>query len=403
MRSSDILNYALNSLRHRKTRTFLTLLGIIVGISSVIILVGLVQGLKQDILMELESFGPRTIIITPTSTSGGAGIGGSAFAPTTGKLFEKDFERVKRLPEIKTITKVISGSTSVSYKENDINSQVFGIDPEVFTDTLDLEVESGRFLVSSDRGVAVVGSRVSESFDEPIKTQANIELDGKKFKVVGVLKPTGSAFGPVDNVIFIPFDDAQLIFSGNLLPGEISAIRMTLKEGSDVDAAAEQIEDIMIASHRVTEDEKDFGVISPTFINRQFTGILDILSIFLGAIASISLIVGGIGISNTMFMSVLERTKEIGTMKAVGGTQAQIRNMFLAESCLLGLGGGLIGIILAIAVGLFVTAAFQITFAFDPAVTLGSLAFSVLIGAISGTFPAINAAKVDPIVALRYE
>jgi putative ABC transport system permease protein len=403
LKPPDILNYALNSLKHRKMRTFLTLLGIIVGISSVIILVGLVQGLKQDILEQLESFGPRTIIITPTSTSSGSGFGASSFAPTTGKLFEKDFERVKRLPEIKTITKVISGSTSVGYKDKVINSQIFGVDPDGFTDTLDLEVGSGRFLVSSDSGVAVVGSRVSESFDEAIKTQANIDIAGKKFKVVGVLKPTGSSFGPVDNVIFVPLDDAESIFSDNLLPGEISAIRMTLEEGSDVDAAAERIEDIMIASHRVTEEEKDFGVISPTFINQRFTSILDLLSIFLGAIASISLIVGGIGISNTMFMSVLERTKEIGTMKAVGGTQVQIRNMFLVESCLLGLGGGLIGMMLAIVVGMLVIAVFNISFAFDPIVMFGSLAFSVLIGAISGTFPAINAAKVDPIVALRYE
>jgi putative ABC transport system permease protein len=219
---------------------------------------------------------------------------------------------------------------------------------------------------------------------------------------VGVLKPTGNTFAPIDNVIFIQFDDAKELFNESLLENEISAIRMTLKEGSDVNAAAEEIEDIMLASHRVTEDEKDFGVISPTFINEQLSGVLDLLALFLGAIASISLIVGGIGISNTMFMSVLERTRDIGTMKAVGASRNQIRNIFLVESAIIGLLGGFLGLCLAVLIGL-VLAYLDITFVFDTFVMAGALAFSIVVGLISGTFPAMEASKVDPIVALRYE
>ncbi len=404
MNLKEKLDFSLNALLHQKLRTFLTVLGIIVGISSVILLVGLVQGLKTDILEQLEDFGPRTIIITPISTEGGGGLGASSqFMPTTGKLFEKDYERIKRLPEIKSITKVISGQTTVVYKDESISAAVFGIEASLFDDTVPVEMESGRFLEDADQGVAGLGADVADGFDEDVRTQANLLLGEKKFKVIGILKPTGNSFAPIDNVVFISFDDAKELFNESLLEGEISAIRLTLEEGSNVSASADEIEDIMLASHRVTEDEKDFGVISPDFINERFTSILDLITIFLGAIASVSLIVGGIGISNTMFMSVMERRREIGTMKAVGATTNQIRDIYVLESAVIGLLGGFLGLMLAMLIAFILISVFEITFFFDPIVIAGAVAFSIVIGLISGTFPAIEAAKVDPMIALRYE
>jgi putative ABC transport system permease protein len=402
MNLQDMINFTLHSLLHQKLRSFLTVLGIIVGISSVILLVGLVQGLKTDVLDQLEDFGPRTMLITPRSTSSGGFGGPSSFSPTTGKLFEKDYERVKRLPEIETITKIITGTTTVQFKDQSISGTVFGIEADLFDDTVPVEIDSGRFLEDSDRGVAGIGHDIVVGFDEDVKTQANLYISGEKFKVIGTLKETGNSFAPIDNVIFIAFDDAKELFNESLLDNEISAIRLTLKEGTNVSEAEEEITDIMLASHRVTEDEKDFGIISPEFINSRFTEILDTITLFLGAIASISLIVGGIGISNTMCMSVLERRREIGTMKAVGATTKQIRDLFIVESSIIGMLGGILGLALAIFLGLVITL-FEITFIFDPFVMAGAVAFSIVIGLISGTFPAIEAAKVDPMVALRYE
>ena len=403
MNLAELMKFSIDSLLHQKLRSCLTVLGIIVGISSVIILVGLVQGLKDDILTQLEDFGPRTIIISPTSTGSGSVGPGSQFMPTTGKLYEKDYERVKRLPEIESITKIISGRTTMTYKGQSIDVSIFGIEAGLFDDTVPVELESGRFVQENDRGVAGIGADIADGFDEKVQTNSNIYLSDKKFRVAGVLKPTGNSFAPLDNFVFIPFDDAKDLFSRYLLEDEISAIRLTLKEGTDVDAAAEEIEQIMLASHRVNEDEKDFGVISPTFINERFTNILDLLTIFLGAIASISLIVGGIGISNTMFMNVMERRKEIGTMKAVGATREQIRNVFLVESSIIGLLGGILGLAFAVFIGFLLIWLLDLNFLFDPLVIVGSILFSIAIGLFSGTFPAVEASKVDPIVALRYE
>ncbi len=401
----EILGFSINMLCHQKLRSCLTVLGIVVGISSIIILVGLVQGFKEDVLTQLELFGPRTIVVTPIDPQGSAAAFGPAaqLAPTAGKLFEKDYERVKKIPDIETITKVITGRTTVVYKDQAISSTVFGVEADVFTKTLTVEVDEGRFLSNNDRGVAVLGTDIVDGFDEEVKTQSNIYLADHKFRVAGTLKKTGSSFAPIDNVIFVPFDDAKDLFNESMLEDEISGIRMTMKEGTDMDAATDEVESIMIASHRVTEDEKDFGVVSPKFISDSFTEIMDLITMFLGAIASISLIVGGIGISNTMFMSVMERRREIGVMKAVGATQSQIRNIFLIESSIIGLIGGIVGLVLASLVGLVLIYWAGLTFVFEPFVILGAVLFSITVGIISGTFPAIEAAKVDPMEALRYE
>ncbi len=403
MNLAEMALYGLDYLRHHKLRTFLTVLGIVVGISSVILLVGIVQGLKADILEQLEDFGPRTIIISPASAAGSSGPGVSSFVPTKGKLFEKDYARIERLSSIQSITKVISSQAILTYKNESISGQVFGIEAGLFDDTLPVEVESGRFLEESDRGVAGLGANIADGFDEELQTQSNLYVSGKRFKVIGVLKPTGNSFAPVDSVVFIPFDDARELFNQSLIEGEITAIRLTLKEGSDVEADAEWITDQLIASHRVTEDTKDFTVVTPKLINDRFTTVMDLLTLFLSAIASISLAVGGIGIMNTMFMSVLERRREIGTMKAIGASTAQIRDLFMVEAAMLGLAGGALGLTVALTLGYLTSALFGLTFIYDPLVIGGSVAFSVILGLVSGTKPAIDAAKVDPIEALRYE
>jgi putative ABC transport system permease protein len=176
-----------------------------------------------------------------------------------------------------------------------------------------------------------------------------------------------------------------------------------VKEGDDMAAAADEVNTMMLASHRVTEDNKDFMVITADFINTQLDQITGTLTLFMGALAGISLIVGGVGISNTMFMAAMERRKEIGTLKAIGATEKDIERLFLVESSMIGAAGGFAGLVIAFLLILLVNLSGIVSAVFIPWVAFGALIFSAFVGIVAGVFPAKQAAKLDPIETLRYE
>lgn len=400
----DMIHYAVSALRQRSVRSWLTVLGIVVGITSVIVLVGLVQGLKDDVKSELEGFGPRTVVVIPLNVEE-AGFGGSSsFSPTTGKLFVKDYTRLKRLVEIDLIAKVITGRATVQYKTKQVDASIFAIEPNVFKQTVGtLEINQGRFLFSADQKAAVIGNDFAEdTFDKKVELGSELIIGQGKYKVVGILKKTGNTVAQVDNVIYIPFKEGEHIFGDSLVDGELSAIRIQLKENTDVDEATERIESVMLASHRTTKDKKDFSLITPKFINQQVENITSVLTLFLGAIAGISLIVGGIGIANTMFMAVMERRKEIGVLKSIGATQSQILNIFLVESSIIGLAGGALGLLMGVTLIQLIRVLANLPAAVYLEVAIGAVLFSALVGIIFGTVPAKQAAELDPVDALRW-
>ena len=404
MKLHEMVIYALRSLQNRSLRSWLTILGIILGITSMVLLVGMVQGLKDDVEIQLQAFGPRTIVIIPIDVNKVAAYGGVSMAPTSGKLYETDYERVKRVGSIDTITKVLMSRMNAEYKDEAISVSVYGIEADNYQSTSEtIQIDVGRFLTSSERGAIVLGADIAQTgFKKAVELGSVVTLAGKQFRVAGILKKSGSSVGGVDSTIFMPIEDARQLLGDSLAPNELSAIRIVVKEGADPEEAAAEIEDIMLSSHRVNEDNKDFSLVTAAYIDSQVSQTTSLLSLFLGAIAGISLAVGGIGIANTMFMSILERRREIGLLKAVGMTENGILGLFVLESSLIGIGGGVIGIVLG-AVLLRIVALLSFPSALPAYVVAIALVFSAAVGVISGFIPARQAAKLDPVEALRYE
>lgn len=402
MNLTNLIRYSFNSLRQRKIRSWLTVLGIVVGITAIVVLVGLVQGLRDNFNSQLSTFGSRSIVVLPVNIESSANPAAASWLPSNGKLFMKDYERLKRIPDIESLTPVITGRTTLQFNDKEITSSVLGIDPGPYLKSIStLEIEKGRFLQSNDQHSIVIGALVAnDTFGESVSLGSTILISGSPYRVVGILNKSGSSFSNIDSAILVQIDEAREIFSNVLGDKEIHMIRLTAKEGVNLSGVSSRIEDEMLAAHRVTEDKKDFSVITSDFINKELDNVTGILAIFLGGVASISLLVGGVGIANTMFMSVTERKREIGILKSIGAREEEIWHLFLVESSIIGIAGGFLGIILAYALSYLITILSGVKVSIEPLVVFGAITFSAGIGMISGVFPAKQAAKLDPVEAL---
>jgi putative ABC transport system permease protein len=405
----QIAGYALKSLRQRQLRSWLTILGVVIGIAAIVSLLTIGEGFNQQVQQQLSALGENTVFVVPVAESQGSSLAfrSPGSVTTSGKLFDEDAERLRRIPEIEEIARILSGRGTIGFKEKEISSTVQGIEPGIFEKTTLVEIEEGRFLEAHDRRVAVVGSSTAEdSFGtNRIGVNSFILINGKKFRVIGILQKTGGGFGPaaqMDTAILVHFEDAQELFQESLAPHEVGAIVLTLREGSDVDDVTEKITSEIAASHRIRPEDKDFSVINPKVIQEQVGSILGLVTAFLGAIASISLLVGGVGIANVMFTSVVERTREIGVLKAVGAKREDILRIFVFESAALGGMGGGGGAIVGLTV-VYPAALLGFPIAIHWEIVLFALIFSIAVGFVSGFVPARRAAELSPVDALRYE
>lgn len=387
---------AISAIFVNRMRSFLTVLGIVIGVTSVILLISLVSGLQTYITSQIEGLGSNLLFVIPGRIGGARSPGGVQ----ANRLEFSDAVNLRnKLEGEAEISAAIQRNATLKYGSKlDKGVAVFGVESN-YPQIISLKIIDGRFFKESEnqstRKVAVIGETVKTNLFQDRETLGRtIDVSGIKYTVVGTLGPRGSIFGvDFDNSIYVPFATAQKQFGIDRL----NTIYISALNSDEVKTVQDKA--INILKRRLSEDE--FTVQSQEQALSTIGQITNVLTAALGGIAAISLIVGGIGIMNIMLVSVTERTREIGLRKAVGAKPSDIRNQFLIEAMTLSGVGGIIGIILGYIVSLIIGRFFTTTVPiWSVALSFG---FSMLVGVIFGVAPAIRAARLDPIEALRHE
>jgi len=396
---------AFNNLKRRKLRAWLTMIGIFIGIAAVVGLISLGQGLQNYISEEFEKLGSDKIIIMPDVFASPGSVTTSSLLLTS-----KDVEVIENVRGIRWVMGTLVKIGQIEYKEQTSTEYIWGIDPEdldLMTEIQSLEIKEGRWLKEGDKFKAIVGYNhaYGEIWDKSLKIGSTIKVEGVEFKVIGIYEKIGNP--PDDGAITLTKEVLKELLD---VEDEESQIIARTAPGFDPEDVAEAIERKLRNFRNEKEDQETFKVQTSDQLLSTFQNIFAVVQGVLVGIAAISLLVGGVGIMNTMYTSVLERTKEIGTMKAIGAKNSDIRNLFLIESGLLGLVGGAIGVLIGFGLGKTIEYIAEqalgsplIQAAFPWYLIVGALAFSFIVGSLSGLLPAIQASRMKPVDALRYE
>ena len=402
-----ILLTAMSSLGANKLRTILALLGIVIGVAAVISTMSVGRGAQQAITSNIEALGTNLLFVRPESTANGS-VGTLTLEDAYALLDSVTAPSVSAVaPELNTSAQLVAG------RENTF-AQVLGVTPE-YTSVRNQTVASGGFItglhVQNASEVAVLGSQVAETlygFRDPVGQ--NLKVNGRQFTVVGVLDSRGgSPLGNLDNQILVPVTTVYFrLASQRTVQGDITVqtVNVQVKDGEAMADAIQQIATTLRLRHRITGDD-DFTITSQEETIQTLEDTQETFVIFLGAIAGISLLVGGIGIMNIMMVSVTERTREIGIRKAMGAKWRDILYQFVSEATLLSFGGGIVGAIVGVTVSRALDGqtlggqAFQTAVTGD--ITVLAVTVAAAIGLFFGIYPAARAANLHPIEALRYE
>lgn len=401
----ESVRIALNALTANKLRSILTMLGIIIGVGAVIAMVSVGLGVKQNITNSIASLGSNMLIVMPGSSNTG-GVRSAAGSRTTLK-YEDAVAIKSKIKNIDYVSPTVQRSFQVVNGNQNWNTTVYGVTPE-YMSIRSLAVSAGSFISQSDltkrHRVAVIGTTVASNlYGSKNPVGLNIRVNNQPYKVIGVLESKGqSSMGQdQDDIVIIPLITAMERLLGITY---VQSVNVQVTSQDKMNLVQEDIEALMRQRHRITGGkEDDFNVRNMTSLMETVSETTSMLTLFLGSVAAISLLVGGIGIMNIMMVSVTERTREIGIRKALGATFKAIMTQFLIESVVIGVIGGLIGI----AFGCFASVMIAKFGGFNTVITMSpillSFSFSVGIGLFFGIYPARKAALLNPIEALRYE
>ncbi len=402
-----IIGEAMRALQTNRLRTALTMLGMIIGVAAVVLMLSIGQGAQANINSAIASMGSHLLIVMPGATSSGGLRFGSGSVKT---LTVQDAQAIAELSMIEAAAPTVSGTAQLNYGANNWSTMLTGVTPDYFP-VSNWEIEDGSIFSEADlrsgARVAVLGQITARSlFGDEDPVGKTMRIANRPFTVTGVLAVKGQSLTgrDQDDNVFIPLTTAQRQILGNQFPGSINFMLVQAESADSMDTAEEEITRLLRQRHRITGNmENDFTVRNLTAIASVASNTAKIMAWMLGAIASVSLLVGGIGIMNIMLVSVTERTREIGIRMAIGANRRAILTQFLLEALMICILGGLTGIALGIGGAWLVSQIANIQIV----ITLGmvglAFSFASVIGIFFGLYPARKAAALKPVEALRHE
>lgn len=405
MTFNDILKESLLSIGGNKVRSFLTVLGIIIGVMAVVIMVAVGETVQKQITDQFSSLGTNTVMIR----AGAAQIGGVR-SGNRQTLTIDDADFIAKLPDVAAVSPVQASGAQVVYGNKNWSTSMMGVYPD-YTTVQNIEIEYGAFFdnsaIRNASTYAVIGPKTASELGmdkDPVGEV--IRVQNVPFVIIGVTKERGdSAMGSQDDMVIIPITTLKKRVQGSRFPNAVSMIALKLYQDADNSVVIDQISALLRDRHKLKAgDDDDFQIMDMKQIMETMTTVTGYLKLLLIAIAAVSLLVGAIGIMNMMLVSVAERTREIGIRKAIGARERHIITQFLSESIMISFIGSMIGLVLGVGlaqgVGRFILG-YNVPFSIWPVIL--SVSVAVIVGLASGVMPAIKAAKLNPIDSLRYE
>ncbi|HXH71611.1 MAG TPA: ABC transporter permease [Mariprofundaceae bacterium] len=403
----SLLGEALQAMAANRLRTFLTALGITIGVGAVVLMVAIGEGTQKRVTDSIASMGSNLLIVRSGSTTRGGVRGGHGEAPT---LTAMDAEAITQLSGAALVSPLVTGIVQAIYGPNNWSTQAVGTNAD-YLKIRDWKVVDGRDFSDSEIvggiRVAILGKEVARQlFSDEDPIGKSIRIKQSPFKIIGLLAEKGQGLDgrDQDDVIIVPLTIAQRQLFGTQFVGTVSFIMVQASSAETMLSLQHSIEQLLRQRHHLSQRaDDDFTVMNMTEVTNTASEITGMLSLLLGAIASISLFVGGIGIMNIMMVSVTERTREIGIRMALGAKRADILLQFLLESVIITVSGGIVGIVLGIILAVWATHLFDVWVLISALPVLLAFGVSVAVGIFFGLYPARKASLLHPIEALRYQ